>query len=203
MVKPCCLRGTLLGLSIAAAALCVGCDKAKPPQRAAAPAPPASTTATAPDIAALTRHYADLMAHRAHLPTAASREGATPFTNGGTEVQGYSRRLCNCQVYLDLDATFLLKSVSIETIPLPEDPKRLVLQVPPRPPRLVRLGDLRREFGPEQKADGRAEETYTFNFAYHPRPQLCPVILQAEIPAFKLMDSTMVERLLLLPAQPQ
>jgi hypothetical protein len=60
---------------------------------------------------------------------------------------------------------------------------------------------LRRLFGREEKADGPPEETYTYNFTYQPLPSLLPVIIQAEIPAFKLTDSTMVEKLLLLPAQ--
>lgn len=202
MVRHFLFRCTFIGWPIIALAISAGCNKTRQQQQAAAPIRPAKSEAAASEVVALAQHYADLLAHRARLPTAASREGATPFTNGTAEVQGYSRTFSDYRIYLDLDSTFLLQNVSIESLPLPEDPKRLVLQAPPLPARLVRLGELRRAFGREQKADGPQEEPYTFNFSYHPRPQLRPVTIQAEIPAFKLTDSTMVERLLVLPAQP-
>jgi hypothetical protein len=126
-----------------------------------------------------------------------------PIDKPTAEGQGFSRVFSNYRIYFDLDSTFLLESVSIEVIPPPEDPHRIALQPPPMPSRLVRLGELRRQFGREKRTAGPLEETHTYNFAYHPQPRLRPVTIQAAIYAFELTDSTMVERLLLLPTNPQ
>lgn len=183
--------------------LCGGCDQTRQPPQTAAPTRLAAPKATVSEVAALTRYYADLLARQARLRTVASRQGATPIDEPTAKGQGFSRAFSNYRIYFDLDSNFLLESVSIEVIPPPEDPNRIALQPPPMPSRLVRMGELRRQFGREKRTAGPQDETHTYNFAYHPQPHLRPVTIQADIYAFELTDSTMVERLLLLPANLQ
>lgn len=61
--------------------------------------------------------------------------------------------------------------------------------VPPRA-RLVRLGELRRQFGKEKKAFYSLEESNIFNFSYSSVPNLLSVTIQVWTPAFELTDST-------------
>lgn len=203
MAKHLFFRSHVIALALSGLALWAGCDQTRQPQQATPPARRATPEADVPEVAALTRYYADLLARRVRLPTVASRQGATPIAEPRAEGQGFSRSFPHYRVYLDLDSTFLLESVSIEAIPPAEDPNRMALQSPPVPARLVRLGQLRRQFGREKRTAGPLEETHTYDFTYHPQPQLGPVTIQAEIYAFKLADSTMVERLLLLPTLPR
>lgn len=202
MAKHSFLFSHLIAFTLSGLVLCAGCDETRQRQQLATPTRWAAPKADVFEVSALTHYYADLLARRARLPTAASQEGATPFAEPSTESQGFNRTFSTCRIYLDLDSTFLLESVTIEQIPPPEDPNRTTLNVPPQSAHLVQLGELRRQFGRERKTDGLPEETHTYDFSYHPRPQLRPVTIQAEIYAFKLTDSTRVERLLLLPTQP-
>jgi hypothetical protein len=193
----------LIAFTLSGLVLCAGCEKTRPQQQAATPTRLAAPKADVSEVAALTHYYADLLARKARLPNVASRQGATPIDKPTVEGQLFSRVFSNYRVYLDLDSTSLLESVSIEVIPPPEDPNRMALQPPPIPSRLVRVGELRRQFGHEKRAAGPQEETHTYDFTYHPQPQLRPVTIQADIYDFKLTDSTMVERLLLLPTNSQ
>ena len=77
------------------------------------------------------------------------------FNEPSAEGQGFSRTFATCQLYFYVDSTSLLESVSIAEIHPPEDPNRTALQVPPLLAHLVRLGELRRQFGREEKPMAR------------------------------------------------
>jgi len=176
------------------------CGGANDPTRA--PAQAALMALPPPTVVDITHHYADLLAKGAHLATPASRRYASTAAVADTDTS-FSLLLPDCEIVALLTKKQRLVHVFILPHPAPEDPNRLVMAVPQPPAHLVRLGDLRRVFGPGAELAPPLNVLPHYRFAYQPSPSSRPVTIEAFMPAPTYVDSARAEHLMLYLTPPK
>ena len=197
---------SLLIGSITVAGLLAGCTgsaDSSPPRQA-----PAAAQA-APTVAEAARHYADLVARGTPLlPSADCRFAGVepvrrPAPNTSTEYSAsLTWTLQACEVGGLLDQQQRLFDVTIEVPLSPEPVHPIVKYTPRRPAQLVRLGELRRVFGPGTNATA-PEEAGEYYFTYRPVATARKLTIQAFLSGEARTDSAAVDRIAIFIAPPQ
>jgi hypothetical protein len=157
----------------------------------------------APSVAEVVRHYAGLMARRTRLATPDSCQfaGVVPTRQPAGDASAeysvsLSWKLPACEVGAFLDQQQQLVDVNIET-PRPPEPAHQLSRYTPHPPAtLVRLGELRRVFGPGTNAS-KPEEAGEYYFTYQPSPAARKLTIQAFLLDTGRTDSAVVNRIAL------
>ena len=182
----------------ASSMLLAGCGVPSEPAQHVAPVVKRPTTRPpSTDIAQLTRYYADLMAHQTRLTTSASRQGASPIAGSDPEDHSFSRTLPACEVVFSLNQRQQILHVEMASPRVPRDPNSLAIDPPRQPPRLVRLGELRRVFGRGAEAPDPSNSFHEYDFRYSPATGSKRVTIRATVPAFVYADSAMVDGILI------
>ena len=179
--------------------LAAGCGHSSAPAAAppaAVPAPPAQLP-NQPSVAAVLRHFIGLLAQGSPLSTPAERQLAGQMPRNqpansdylGAEVSLlYEMNTYVVEVLLDRQQRVV--DLHIRAPYVPEDPHRTVLNVPQPWPRFVRLGELRRAFGPEKIEPRLPDQVF---FRYQPAASAPKsVIIGAELTDYQRSDSSQV-----------
>lgn len=191
---PCLLMPlALLGM------LSAGCGHSAAPAAAppaAVPAPPAQLP-NQPSVVAVLRHFTGLLAQGSPLSTPAERQlaGQMPSSQPADNVAPgdgvylfYEMSTYVVQVLLDRQQRIV--DLHVRAPPAPEDPHRKILNVPQPWPRFVRLGELRRAFGPETIEPRLPGQVF---FRYQPAASVPKsVIIGAELADVRRSDSSQV-----------
>lgn len=187
-LRPALCRG-LLGLG---GGLLLGCGE---------PEPTSSPPRLAPSVVAVVQHYAGLMVRGTRLTTPASRSFADSVASLGPN-NGFDIALSTCTVGSWVDSLQRLNDVYV-TIPYQQQTPRSSLDLP-NPDLLVRLGTLRRAFGPGtiEQDPGltklRSTRCYSVLFSYQPVPGH-RVRVRACLPTANYADSVRVNSLSIYP----
>lgn len=181
------------------AMLSAGCGHSAAPAAAppaAVPAPPAQLPKQ-PSVVAVVRHFTGLLAQGSPLSTPAERQLAgqmpqsQPADNDDPRAGEFlSYEMTTYVVEVLLDRQQRVVDLHIRAPRAPEDPHRKILNVPQPWPRFVRLGELRRAFGPETIQPRLPDQVY---FRYQPTASAPKsVIIVAGLTDYQRSDSSQV-----------
>ena len=171
---------------------------AAPPVAVHEPEPePSAQLPNQPSVVAVVRHFTGLLAQGSPLSTPAARQFAgqmpqsQPADNadpGAGVFLFYEMTTYVVEVLLDRQQRVV--DLHIRAPRAPEDPHRTVLNVPQPWPRFVRLGELRRAFGPETIDSRLPDQVF---FRYQPAASAPKsVIIGAGLTDYQRSDSSQV-----------
>jgi hypothetical protein len=159
-----------------------------------------------PGVTEVVRHYADLMARGARLTTTASRQLAGSQAVITADSQSFYLSFATCYVEAELNRQQRLTAVSVaESESASVVPKAIDFSIP-KVERLVRLGDLRRAFGPGKLGIAsmtlaKATRRFPVEFIYQPAPTSQPVQISATMPVPSYADSSKVHSINMYSAE--
>lgn len=165
--------------------------------------PVASPAVHAPDVAATVRHFAGQIARGDSLPTVASRRyGGDSLTGQAATDDFYLLQFPTCHVDVRLDKQQRIASVYLSAPWTAATADTLATS--PTPGRLLRLGKLRRLFGPDQILPAmltlqEAWRRYPVEFRYAPTGRHRQVSIHAMLRTPHYADTTMVHAISLYP----
>ena len=187
-------------LFVGGALLVAGC-------REPAKAPVAAALQPAPTAGQVVRYYADLMAGGTRLTTAKSRQFGDSLSSSVSEARVFYLNLLPCDVEARMTSTQRLERVAIDSPPTEAELRARAAGAPLDfsrrwHARLMKLGELRRLFGPgtigvPQRFEAASLQRFPVEFTYTPSTTGHRVLISAAIPTPNYNDSVMVDRLYL------
>ena len=185
-------------LFVCGALLVAGCREPAKAPVAAAPRP-------APTATEVVQHYADLMAAGTRLTTAKSRQFGDSVSYPLSDDGAFGLGLVPCDVQAWMTSTQRLERVTIDSPPTAAELKANAAGAPIDfsrrwHARLMKLGELRRLFGPgtigvPQLFEAASLQRFPVEFTYTPSATGHRVLISAAIPTPNYNDSVMVDRL--------
>lgn len=175
--------------------LVAGCHGA--PATELVPAAGSQLTKPVPTALLVTRHFADALAQGTQFRAAAAPRYADSLFHFGTNGT-ICLSLTTCLVESDLNPDKTLGFVFVWLPRRLPEAQAALNRARPNPDRLLRLGELRRAFGPGKinRNPILTKEEYTRSypvvFRYQPTPTSHPVLLNAAMPTAAYADSAWV-----------